>query len=269
MYFPCSRLGLVDGSAEATTWRQLLDAWAIPAEILEAGEQHTWKPPPECFAADANPPTASTSALIHTFLAALDSATVLDVGCGAGRASLDLGHPVTEVVGVDQRADMLERFRDEASRRSVSIDTVEGSWPDVVAPHADVVVCAQVLYNVQDIERFIRSLTAHARRGVVVELDAAHPRSAYAEAWKHFWDLDRPTGPTADDLIAVLRANGLDPDRADSTGTPDSTITDRYIDRTCRRLLLPPERREEVAAFLNEHPRQPRSLTSLAWRVVS
>ncbi len=84
--------------------------------------------------------------------------------------------------------------------------TVEGRWPDVAdaTPVADVVVCHHVAYNVADIEPFLLALTAHARLAVVLVLPPRHPLSAWNDAWRHFWGLERPTEPTADDLAEVL-----------------------------------------------------------------
>ena len=44
-----------------------------------------------------------------------------------------------------------------------------------------------------------------------VELDAVHPLVYLAPLWQHFWKLDRPDGPTAGDVVAVVRELGIEP----------------------------------------------------------
>jgi len=95
--------------------------------------------------------------------------------------------------------------------------TVEGPWPDVAArvDVADVVVCANVAYNVPDLAGFALALTDHARHRVVLELTSHHPMSVLNDLWLMFHDLRRPDAPTADHCEAVLRESGLDPRRTD------------------------------------------------------
>jgi hypothetical protein len=73
----------------------------------------------------------------------------------------------------------------------------------------DVVVCHHVVYNVSDLVPFVHALGTHARSRVVLELPATHPLSHLAPYWRQFWDLDRPTGPTAHDCLAVLHEAGI------------------------------------------------------------
>ena len=127
----------------------------------------------------------------------LADASVLDVGCGGGRAAFGLTPPATSVVGVDHQQAMLDVFTAAAEERHVTSRTVLGDWPDVAdeAPSCDVVVCHHVLYNVQRIAPFLQALDAHAHRRVVIEMPVRHPLSHMADLWKHFWDLDRPQRP--------------------------------------------------------------------------
>jgi hypothetical protein len=117
------------------------------------------------------------------------------------------------VIGVDHQQAMLDQFRDAAAAQAVHVRTVLGSWPDVAThtPAADVVVCHHVVYNVVDIGPFVRSLHDHAGASVVVEMTATHPQSSLAALWRHFWDLDRPTEPTADSFVDVVRHLGHEP----------------------------------------------------------
>jgi hypothetical protein len=91
----------------------------------------------------------------------------------------------------------------------VAVITVAGSWPQV-APDveaADVVVCHHVLYQVTDLPPFVRGLTFHARRRVVVEMIARHPQAWMADLWLRFHGLRRPMAPTADEAELASSAS--------------------------------------------------------------
>ena len=126
--------------------------------------------------------------------------SVLDIGCGGGRASLALVPFPGAVVGVDESADMLAAFAEAAEARGIAHDEVLGRWPDVAdtVEAADVAVCHHVAYNVPDLGAFATALTNRARRRVVLELTELHPLVATAPLWKHFHGLDRPSGRRAD-----------------------------------------------------------------------
>ena len=129
-----------------------------------------------------------------------------------GRAAFACVPPATHVTGVDHQSVMLERFTETAVRRGVTSETFLGDWPDVAqqVPIADVVTCHHVFYNVQDLQPFVHALTAHAHNRVVVELPMMHPLSDLNSWWLHFWNLERPTAPTALDAAQCVRALGYD-----------------------------------------------------------
>ena len=254
----------------ARRWAEDLAAWAIPPEILAAAPESPWGFPPSLFAHAASHPGADSGVSNSTRRAAEAlpaGGSVLDVGAGAGAASLPLAPPAGNLTAVDQSRPMLEAFAAGASGARVAHTEVEGSWPDVagqVAP-ADVVVCHHVLYNVADLVPFVTALTAAARRRVVVEITAEHPQSSLTPLWQQFHGIDRPSRPTADDAIAVLADLRLDPGVEPWEapfrwiGAPDEEV----IAFVRRRLCLPAERDPEVAAALG--PPVPRRLVTLWW----
>ncbi|UCG40373.1 MAG: methyltransferase domain-containing protein [Acidimicrobiia bacterium] len=250
-------------TAAGDHWRAQLEGWAIPREILERAEASPWHLPPGCFALSANPPTPTTT---DRCLQALDGGTVLDVGIGGGRASLHLG--ASTVIGVDARPAMLDRAVEEASRTGAHLMPVLGEWPDVAdqAPHADVVVCSHVAYNVQQIEAFLTALHEHATRRVVLEVDASHPMTRTRPAWRTFWGIDRPIGPSWEDLAQVLRDLGIEPLSEDYlVPAHKGAVTDDEVVRLRTRLCLSPDRDQEVRAFLEATPRTPRHVVTLWW----
>jgi SAM-dependent methyltransferase len=197
----------------ADRWRQDLAAWAIPEDILRAAPESPWHFPVDLFVSRAEASTRSRTYSNRVALVAFpDGGSVLDVGCGAGGASMPLGSGATRLIGVDSSEEMLEAFRQQAGRLDVEAHTVLGRWPDVAddTPVADVAVCHHVFYNAPDLGPFVSRLTDHARRRVVVEMTAEHPQSRLNPLWLEFHGVVRPTGPTAMDAVRVLRDRGLD-----------------------------------------------------------
>jgi SAM-dependent methyltransferase len=263
------------------SWRAQLEAWTIPEEILARAPESPWGYPVGLFRARAEQagtrePSPSDREAARWLP---PGGTVLDVGAGAGSASLALARTAGRIVAVDESAAMLDAFVDAAAAARVPAATVQGRWPDVavrVGP-ADVVVCHHVLYNVADLAPFVAALTGHARRRVVVELTGRHPLVDMGPLWRRFHGLDRPKGPTADDAEAALRALGLEVEREDRTGAPRVGF-ERWEDLvafTRRRLCLPAERDPEVAAALAPRradtelgvraDRGPQTLVTLSW----
>jgi SAM-dependent methyltransferase len=262
-------------------WREQLEGWAIPEEILAAAPESPWGFPVGLFRSRAHragsrPGTPSTlEAARHL----PPGGSVLDVGAGGGAASLPLAGKAGRLVAVDESPEMVASFLAAAEAAGVPAEGVEGRWPEVagrVGP-ADVVVCHHVLYNVADLAPFAAALTGHARRRVVAELTDRHPLAGLAPLWRRFHDLERPEGPGAGDAVAALAELGLDVDRRDwehqdRFGFDDF---DELVAFTRRRLCLPAGRDPEVAEALLEQGThqvdgvwvsgQPRRVTTLSW----
>jgi SAM-dependent methyltransferase len=272
----------MDGQAGALErWREQLGGWAIPSEILAAAPESPWGYPVGLFRsrarrAGSRPATPSN---LEAARSMPEGGSVLDVGAGAGAASLPLAGLAGRLVAVDESPAMVASFLDAAEAAGVPAEAVEGRWPEVagrVGP-ADVVVCHHVLYNVADLAPFALALTGHARRRVVAELTDRHPLAGLRPLWRRFHDLDRPTGPGADDAVAALGAAGLEVDRQDWEQTDRFGFDDfdELVAFTRRRLCLPAARDPEVAeALLDEGTRQvdgvwvsgqPRRVTTLSW----
>ncbi len=240
-------------------WRELLAGWGIPEEILARAPESPWGFPRELMArrgrgSASHPPGLSTRRALE---ALPEGGSVLDVGVGGGGACLPLAHRAARIVGVDASEAMLEAFREAAAGLGVEIEAVRGEWPEVaprVAP-ADVVVCHHVLYNVADLEPFVRALHEHARRRVVVEITDEHPLAWMNDLWRRFHGLERPDGPRAADAAEALAELGYPVRLEREARPPRASGFERREDAIAlvrRRLCLPPERDPEIAEALGD-----------------
>jgi len=247
-------------------WAGLLASWAIPDDIVARGEVPPWSHDPATFAMDDTADPTSPIFAVARDLLPPDGGTVLDVGCGGGRSSLPLFPRARHITGVDSSRAMLDQFASAADRLGVAHREIEGRWPDVAIAaelagepieRVDVAVCHHVAFNVPDLEPFVVALSAIARIGVVMVLPRRHPMSAWNAAWKHFWNLDRPSGPTSDDAVEVLRAVGIEPEVIE---VPRPAMARHADDPTAlvasarRRLCLTSDRDDEIAAWLRDNP---------------
>jgi SAM-dependent methyltransferase len=225
----------------ALKWAQALAAWAIPPEILEQAPENPWGFPVEPFAGSTEPAPSHRRAA--EVLAA--GGTVLDVGAGGGSMAVGLD---AEVTAVDSQPTMLDV--------NPAANKILGSWPEEAdkAPVADVVLCGHVFYNVPQLVPFVEALTEHARNRVVTEMTAAHPLVAMNGLWQRFWGVERPTGPTWQDAVAVLDEVGITAhaEEWERRARIGFHHFEHLVAFTRRRLCLPAERDDDVAEALRE-----------------
>lgn len=256
----------------AHQWKVDLESWAIPDEILAQAEQPPWIHPVAMFTVEGE----VTDSISHQRAreALPKGGSVLDVGSGGGRASFALVPPAGEVIAVDHQQAMLDAFAHAADERGVAHREFLGGWPEVAdqAPIADVVVCHHVAYNVHEIVPLLQALNDHARRRVVLELPMNHPMSNMNELWKRFWNLDRPTKPTAPDLAAIAQAMGFEAHAdmwLDETWGKRVEMPEEERVRFARiRLCLTEDRDADVAAaLLEQQDAKPREVATVWWDV--
>lgn len=261
----------MDKVTAASRWREALEAWSIPENILSHAPESPWIHPPALFDV---PDTIANSPSHERAREALgDEASVLDVGCGGGVATFALVPRVRRGVGVDQQAEMLSMYSRNGVRFGVEVESIEGFWPEV-APDGlicDIAVAHHVVYNVPDIVPFLRAMNDHARHRVVLELPTAHPLSNMSAAWQHFWGLERPSCPSHLDLFEVVGEMGFTARLEEWHGSmrvePKLDLAAQYM-RV--RLCLPPEREPEVREFLaTQKPVTEVALAAVWWDVTS
>lgn len=118
----------VDASSR---WSAALAGWAIPSHILAAAPVPPWGFPVEVFAQAARRALASPLSPTHRHIAEVlpEGGTLLDVGAGAGAASLPVAAAAGRLVAVDQDRSMLDALAEiarEAGLRPV-LEPEEGA----------------------------------------------------------------------------------------------------------------------------------------------
>lgn len=229
-------------------WKGALASWAIPDRILAQAPEDPWGFPVALF---EHPSMTLTVSHRRALEALIPEDGVLDIGAGRCAMSLPLRPPAGRITAVDSSAPMLEN--------SPADRTILGRWPDVAdrAGKAAVVVCGHVLYNVGDLQPFIRALAAAAQKRVVVEITHSHPRDRplERELWRYFWSLDRPTEPTWEDARAVITECGIEPgvDLWESDERGSFPNLDDLVAFMRRTVCVGPDRDQEVRSIVLRH----------------
>ncbi|MDA8271939.1 MAG: class I SAM-dependent methyltransferase [Actinomycetota bacterium] len=246
-------------------WKRALDGWAIPEEILSRASSSPWKLSPERFGpSDSRATTPTVSKIKELLDGQVDPAlrSVMDVGCGAGGVSLLILDHASSITGVDVSQEMLEAFKSRfelIGKRGVALKLVSGSWPEVAgrAGIAGVVVCANVLYNVRNPCEFIAKLNEVALVGVVIEVHERHPHSVANAAWKHFWNLDRPSEPTGEQLVEIITSLGISSRSSTFLREPAEAVPlvdDELVESIRQRICFDASRDAEIRDYLMENP---------------
>jgi hypothetical protein len=256
----------------ATRWKHALASWAIPDRILSQAREDPWVLPVALFESKHSDISLSHRRALESLVI---GGTVLDVGAGRCAMSLPLRPPAQRIVAVDSAPAMLENSPADVA--------ILGRWPDVAAQagRAGVVVCGHVLYNVADLIPFVTALNDAAERRVIVEITRSHPRNRLLERelWRHFWNLERPQGPTWEDAVAAMREAGIEPNVElwESQQRGGFQSLDELVSWMRRTVCLDPGQDDEVRAIVLQYAAkcdglwrlspEPRALTTLRWDV--
>ncbi len=159
-------------------------------------------------------PRRSDDPVLEAILALAEPAeSWLDIGAGAGRFALPLALRVAEVIALDPSAAMLDALRQGMAAHGIAnVRIVHGRWPeDAQDLAADVVLMANVGYDIEEIAPFIDAAERSARRRCVAVMTDRPPPSMADAFWPSVHGVERASLPALPDLVEFLRRRGVVP----------------------------------------------------------
>ncbi len=226
-------------------WNRQVKAHHAQSIRAQAGQQPSadfWQPFAPSFQAD---PRRTDDAVLNRLLREVTPpTTVLDVGGGGGRYALPLALRCRHVTVVEPSASMVEVLRQGAQEAGIrNITVIQATWEEADVAPADLVLCAHVLYGVDDVEPFVRKLHSHARDRVLILIYMDFPQVHLALLWKPVHGEDRINLPALRELLPVLWQMDIYPD-LEMMGTRGSYEYDTWEDAQQefhRRLYVNPD----------------------------
>jgi len=234
--------------SEAKSWTRQVEAHH--AQSLKAQEdsppEDFWRPFASAFRSD---PRRTDDPVLDSILRHVTSdSTALDVGGGAGRLALPLALRCAHVTVVEPSGAMVEELR-EATREAAieNLSIVEGAWEEVDVDPADVVLCAHVVYGVEDIEGFVRKLDSSARKRVLILAFMDSPQANLSPMWEPVHGQERVDLPALPELMGVLWEMGISPDleMVEMSARGGYESWDAAIEQLRRRLYVAPDTEQD------------------------
>lgn len=227
------------------TWKQRVAAQheqAQRAKLASGSESDDfWEPLSSFFRAD---PRRTDDVEVQRLLREVrPSTTLLDVGGGAGRFALPLALHCQHVTVVEPSPGMGESLRQLAAEAGIdNVTLVAQRWEDAAVEPADVVLCAHVVYMIEDIAPFIMKLAAHAREKVLMPTYMQPPMARYAPFWRWVHGEDKHELPGAMELMQVLWAMDIYPDLEMFAAIPVRALRswERALETLRHRLFVQP-----------------------------
>jgi SAM-dependent methyltransferase len=254
-------------------WRRMLEAWTLPPEVIGHGpeaekggkgeQEDGWREMAPIFERMTEEALGSAPGplLSRVFERISGKTTVLDVGAGTGCQTLQLAPRAERVFAVEPSAAMRNYLRGQLQKRGMhNVEIIPEKIEEARIPVVDVLVCANVLYDVQGLVPFIRKLDAHFRDACLIEITFRHPWVEMNEMWWLFHGLRRPERPDYFDALAVLHQMGIYANVQIEYETSSFFYQDleEAISGFRRRLhLLPdPQRDAKLRAYIRDHSRE-------------
>jgi protein-L-isoaspartate O-methyltransferase len=136
--------------------------------------------------------------------------SVLDVGAGTGRYTRFLSPLVARVVAVEPSPSMRQELeRTLVDERCANVTIVPEAWPVAPAPRADVVLCAHVVYCVDELAEFLEALDRSAGRLCVLVCGMRPPNAVLAPVWEAVHGEPRRMLPGALEIFNLLHQLGI------------------------------------------------------------
>ena len=192
-------------------WKEM-----VLAEHAQSDSMHKEEPPADSwsnFAQQfrADPRRTDNELVNHLRKVIAPDQVVLDVGAGGGRLALPLALDARKVIAVEPSPSMCRVLREVAAEFNVeNVEVVESGWLDAEVSQADVAICSNVLYVIQDIEAFVRKLEEHAGQ-VMVILFQGPPQLQFYPLWERVHGVPRLPLPSLPEFLEVLEQLGVEP----------------------------------------------------------
>jgi len=100
-------------------------------------------------------------------------------------------------------------MRGRRTYRNLSV--VQGLWAEAETDPAATVLCAHVVYGLNEIEPFVRKVESHARELIVLLVFAESPLSQVSSLWERVHGEQRIDMPALPELMEVLWEMGVYP----------------------------------------------------------
>jgi SAM-dependent methyltransferase len=209
-------------TSAVTAWNERVRAHneqTLRVRPADATDEDRWSTLAGNFRAD---PKRTDDALVNALLAYVTrDSTVIDVGGGGGRYALPLALHCRHVTNVEPSPSMVSVFESSAAEAEITnVSVVQEQWEDAEVEPADLVLCANVLYGVGDIEPFVRKLTDGARGRVAAVVQMVAPMSVMSPLWEPVHGEARIDLPGLPELLPVLWEMGFYPDVQMVPGSP-------------------------------------------------
>ena len=201
--------------------RELEASWAARVRAnREQAERVREGPAPDDFYAPvssmfrADPQRTDDPVLDAVLAFARPGERWLDVGAGAGRFALPLALVVDEVIALEPSPAMRAALTEEAAGHGIAnVRLVAEAWPPgdpalAEAVRADVVLLANLGYDVEAIGPFLDALEAAARRCCIAVLAEGSPVTPAYPFWPLVHGEERVVLPSLPDFRALLAARG-------------------------------------------------------------
>lgn len=197
-------------AAEAVSaWRAIVgEHHALMERLGEPPPDDVWEPAAQGF----RPREGELDPEIPVYEELLRPSDVwMDIGAGGGRFTVPLAQRVERVVAVEPSAAMRVALGDAIAAEHLSnVRVVEGAWPPesggAASEPVDVVLAANVLYTVLDIEQFLDAMEQHARRLCVVLLGDRGRGPVWLPIWEGLYDEPQVPLPGLREFVALLGA---------------------------------------------------------------
>ena len=274
---------MASSSTAARRWRSQLAAWEIPDRLLEQADESPYGWPAELWrrrtleSRRRREVTPTTSLVRH--MMGPDGA-LIDVGAGTGRSCLPYARAGHRVMAVEKNPGMAAGLREEADSEGLEVEVVVGAWPEAASrtAAASVALSSHVVYDVPEIAPFLRALDEYGRHGVVLEMTDVHPWTKMNHLYRAIHGLERPDGPSVEDLVEVISAEvGCEVGVVRWERAPDLWFVSwqEILDYYGKRVVVPGARRPELRPLLEESVERkgdrlyvdegPRSFATLWW----